>query len=94
MYMKREQIAHIAKLARLRLTRDQEALFTKQLSQVLEYMEILNKVDTHDVEPTFRVITIPITFREDKIKHSQSKDANLSGPHQSNGDYFVVPKVI
>lgn len=94
MEIKKEQIAYIANLARLRLTKDQEELFTKQLSQVLEYMEILNKVDTHDVEPTAQVITNPITLREDKIKHLQSKDANLSRAHQSNGDFFVVPKVI
>ncbi len=63
----KEQVEKVAKLARLKLTPEELDKFTDQLSSVFEYMEILNEVDTDDVEPTSQVTGLENVMREDKI---------------------------
>lgn len=67
MNLTKEQILHIAKLARLKLTEEEIDKFALQISGVLEYVEILNELDTSKVEPTHQVTGLSNISRADEI---------------------------
>jgi aspartyl-tRNA(Asn)/glutamyl-tRNA(Gln) amidotransferase subunit C len=94
MKITKEQVMHVAKLARLHLDDAAIELYTKQLGDILTYMETLNRVDTEGVPPTSHAIFINNAFREDKVKASVPVGRALANaPLVENGG-FVVPKVI
>lgn len=63
-----EEIKHVAKLARLKLTDEEVRKYGKQLSQILDYMDILNEVDTDKVEATSQVTGLKNVVEKDEIK--------------------------
>ena len=63
----KDQVRHIAKLARLRLTDDEVERFSKELTSILGYIETLTEVDTSTVEPTTNVTGLTNRFRDDVI---------------------------
>jgi aspartyl-tRNA(Asn)/glutamyl-tRNA(Gln) amidotransferase subunit C len=94
MKITKEQVMHVARLARLHLDDAAIELYTKQLGDILTYMETLNRVDTEGVPPTSHAIFINNAFREDKIKASVPVGRALANAPQSEDGSFVVPKVI
>ena len=60
-----EQVEHIAKLARIRLTEEEKEKMTKELGAILTYVEKLNEIDTTGVEPTAQVTGLESVFRKD-----------------------------
>jgi len=90
----KEEVVHVAKLARLNLDEEAIELYTKQLGDILTYMDTLNRVDTEDVPPTSHAIFINNAFREDKVKASVSVGRALANAPRSEDGSFVVPKVI
>lgn len=67
-----DQVRHIAKLARIRLTDEEVKKFSKQLSGVLDYMDILNEVDTKNVAETSQVTGLKNVMEEDEVLPAQS----------------------
>ena len=65
------QVQHIAELAKLNLSNEEVAKFQKQLSSILEYVELLNEVDTENVEPTAQTTGLENVYREDKPSKDQ-----------------------
>jgi aspartyl-tRNA(Asn)/glutamyl-tRNA(Gln) amidotransferase subunit C len=90
----REQVEHVAKLARLALSDEEQALFSRQLSSILTYVETLNRVDTSQVEPTSHVIPIQNVLREDDVNASLPREAALANAPDSDQGCFRVPKII
>ncbi len=90
----REQIVHVAKLARLHLDDAAVALYTKQLGDILTYMDTLNRLDTKGVPPTSHAIFINNAFRDDEVKPSIPVERALTNAPQSERGSFVVPKVV
>jgi aspartyl-tRNA(Asn)/glutamyl-tRNA(Gln) amidotransferase subunit C len=90
----REQVEYVAKLARLAISEEEKAVFGKQLSSILTYVETLNRVDTTDVEPTSHVIPMQNVLREDAVKPSLPHDAALANAPDSDSGCFRVPKII
>lgn len=89
-----QEIRHVARLARLTLTDDDVATFTRQVGEILNYMEILNGVDTAGV-PAFRFPgQAENVFREDVAKPGLSPDEALKNAPERDGNDFLVPKVI
>lgn len=72
-----EQVRHIAKLARIRLTDEEVKKFSKQLTDVLEYVNILAEVDTKDVVETSQVTGLKNVMEEDRLIPSQSSREEL-----------------
>lgn len=64
--IKKNEVKHIAKLARLGLTKKELKIFQKELSSILEYIEKLKKVDVSNIGPTSHSIEIKNVIREDK----------------------------
>jgi aspartyl/glutamyl-tRNA(Asn/Gln) amidotransferase C subunit len=72
-----EQIRHIAKLGRIALTDEEVERYTTQLSDVLDYMEILNELKTDDVEGTNQVTGLENVLDADIVHGSQSTPEEL-----------------
>jgi len=90
----REEVLHVAKLARLSLNPEEVDLFTRQLNNILAYVEKLQEVDTDGVPPMAHAVPIFNVFREDEVAPSLSRDEGLANaPAQEEGT-FVVPRVI
>ncbi|NVM22671.1 MAG: Asp-tRNA(Asn)/Glu-tRNA(Gln) amidotransferase subunit GatC [Desulfobacterales bacterium] len=94
MKITKEQVAHVAKLARLRLDDAAVELYTGQLGDILEYMDTLNSLDIKEVAATSHAISIINAFREDEVKSSMPVKRALSNAPQSEDGSFIVPKVI
>lgn len=90
----REEVKHIANLARLKLSDEEESLMTQQLNNILIYMEKLNELDTSNIEPMHHAVEQVNVMREDKPKPSLTSERALSNAPQQNGTFFVVPKVL
>jgi len=90
----REQVLHIAHLARLKLTEAEIESFTRQLGSILDYVEQLNKVDTGSVEPTSLTLPAQDYLRDDTEKPSLSPEKVLANGPSVKKQHFAVPKVI
>jgi aspartyl-tRNA(Asn)/glutamyl-tRNA(Gln) amidotransferase subunit C len=87
-------LEHIAKLARIDLTDSEKTTFLPQLESVIEYLDVLNKVNTDGVEPTFRVNDQSNVYRADEIQESLPVADALSGATRTKDNYFVVTATI
>jgi aspartyl-tRNA(Asn)/glutamyl-tRNA(Gln) amidotransferase subunit C len=88
-----EEVLHIAKLAKLKLTNEEVQLFKEQLGRILEYFKKINELNTEDVEPMKHVIETQNVLREDKPQPPISqKEALKNAPKKKEG-FFEVPKV-
>jgi aspartyl-tRNA(Asn)/glutamyl-tRNA(Gln) amidotransferase subunit C len=72
-----DQVRHIAKLARLHLTDDEVQRFSKELGEILTYVDMLKEVKTDDVEPTAQVTGLKNMHREDDICDTTVKHEDL-----------------
>ncbi len=87
-------VPKIALLARLHLNEEETAKFQAQLSQVLAYVEKLEKVDVSGVEPTAHANAVFNVFREDAPRDWFTAPEALSNAPRAANQLFVVPKVI
>ena len=94
MRISKEDIEHIASLARLHLTEGEKDLFGLQLSSILDYMEKLNELDTTDVEPTSHVLPLSNVMRDDVSGPSIQRDDALMNAPDHTDKFFRVPKII
>ncbi len=94
MKLSREEVLHIARLARLGLTEDEVDRLREQLSHILESFEALQKVDTTDVPPTAQAIPLQNVTSDDKIADSLPPDQILANAPRKEGEYFRVKAVL
>ncbi len=94
MILTREQVEHIAGLARLDLSEDEIVRFREQLSSILEHFRQLEEVDTSGISPSARAIEIPCTLREDIPGKSLSVDELLANAPDTEENRFRVPPII
>jgi aspartyl-tRNA(Asn)/glutamyl-tRNA(Gln) amidotransferase subunit C len=94
MKITKEEVVHVATLARLNLDKKAIELYTKQLGEILTYMDALNRVNTDDVPATSHAIFMNNAFREDEVKDSIPVDESLANAPRSEDGTFIVPKVI
>jgi aspartyl-tRNA(Asn)/glutamyl-tRNA(Gln) amidotransferase subunit C len=90
----REEVHKVAHLARLELTPEEEAQFTTQLGDILDYFEQLSQLDVTDVEPTTRAIDVSNITRPDTLIPGQDRDRILAGAPEQERDFFKVPKIM
>lgn len=94
MKLSREQVLHIAELAKLELTDRETELFAEQLSEILNYAELLNQLDTDAIPPTAQVLDRQNIFRSDSVKPSLSPDRVLANAPDQQDNYFRVERVL
>jgi len=94
MKITRKEVEHVAKLARLALKDEEAEQLTRQLSDILTYVEKLNELDTKDVEPTSHVLPVRNVLREDEVSGSIDRGKALVNAPDRTEEFFRVPKVI
>ena len=89
-----EQVRHVALLARLRLSNDEEESLRSDMDEMLAYVDKLNELDTKDVAPTTQVGEAGMPMREDEVTNQPAADAMLANAPSRDRNYFKVPKII
>jgi aspartyl-tRNA(Asn)/glutamyl-tRNA(Gln) amidotransferase subunit C len=94
MKITKEEVEHVAKLARLELSEQNKEKLTDQLSNILTYVEKMSEIDTKGVEPTSHVMDINNVMRDDvPIESLPQEKAIGNAPDKAIGHY-KVPKII
>ncbi len=94
MKITRQEVAHVAQLARLKLGEEQMQRLTGQLNDILTAMDKLNHLDTSGVPPTNHALDLTGAMREDVVRPSLERERALANAPEDNGESFVVPRVI
>jgi aspartyl-tRNA(Asn)/glutamyl-tRNA(Gln) amidotransferase subunit C len=90
----RDDILHIAALARLELDPEELERLTSDLIQILSYVEQIKQIDTDEIIPQSQFITAENVFREDIVQPSLTQEAALANAPDRDKEYFRVPKVL
>ncbi len=90
----REEVEHVARLARLSLTDEEKARMGEELSSILGYIDQLREPDTSSVDPTSHAIPMVNVMREDEVRPSYPVEAMLQNAPEREGDFVRVPKII
>lgn len=94
MSLTRAEVQHIAELAKLRLTEAEETLYQEQLSDILDYMQRLNTLDTEAIPPTASVLPLRSVMRDDVARPSLPVDDILANAPARAGDAFEVRVIL
>lgn len=89
----REEVAKVARLARLRLSDDELDMFTEQLGQILEHARDMNALDLADVVPTAHPFGLTNVVREDVVEESLDRDTVLAMAPDARDQRFAVPRI-
>ena len=89
-----EQVRHVARLARLELSPQDEDRLRADMDEMLAYVDKLNELDTKDVPPTAQVGEAGTPMRDDVVTNDPAADAMLSNAPSRDRNYFKVPKII
>ena len=86
----RDQVLHVAKLARLRVTDDEVDRMAEELSKILEHVETMNELDLEGVEPTSHVVDLTNVLREDVPRPGLPREKALEqAPDAADGGFRV-----
>jgi len=89
-----QDVMHIAKLAKLTFSEAELEQFTRELNQIIEYVEKLNELDTSNVEPLSHTTAIHNVMRADQVTTSLPVEKVLENAPSREGNFFKVPKVV
>jgi aspartyl-tRNA(Asn)/glutamyl-tRNA(Gln) amidotransferase subunit C len=89
--IEREQVLHVARLARLRLDEEQVATMSRELSTILDHIEKINELDLEGVEPTSHVVELENVLRDDRPRPSYARDRVLAAAPDAAAGGFRVP---
>jgi len=89
-----EMVDHIAYLARLEFTGNDKDMIREDMNKILSFMEVLQEVDTENVEPLIFMNTETNRLREDIAQETLSQYEVLKNAPKKDSDYFRIPKVL
>jgi aspartyl-tRNA(Asn)/glutamyl-tRNA(Gln) amidotransferase subunit C len=87
----RDQVLHVAKLARLRLDEAAVERMSRELSSILDHIEKIGELDLRDVEPTSHVVALENVLREDVPRPSWPRERVLAEAPDATSEGFRVP---
>ena len=94
MKLNRKDVEHVALLSRLELSEKDLDTYTGQLDAILEYIDVLNQVDTTGVEPMAHVLDVRNVMRPDIVQPSLSQEEALQNAPEPENGFFKVPKIV
>jgi aspartyl-tRNA(Asn)/glutamyl-tRNA(Gln) amidotransferase subunit C len=94
MKLSREEVLHIALLARVGVTESDIDKVREQLSNILENFEVLNKVDTSNVLPTAQSLSLQNVIKDDVVQPSMTQEEVLANAPQREDDYIKIKAVL
>ncbi len=89
-----EEVEHIAELARLSLSSDEKEMFRDQLSAILDYADMLNRLDTSGVSPTASALWLNSGMRSDEVMPSLPTDEALANAPDADANQFRVQAIL
>lgn len=89
-----EAVAHVARLARLHVTPQEQQMFSEQLSSVLDYGKEMDALDLADIPPTSHPYDLKNVLRADEAEKGSDRDEVLSVAPQAESNRFRVPPVL
>lgn len=90
----KKDVEYIANLANLEINDDDKEMFTRQISDILDYVAKLNELETDDVIPTAYTVPMKNVLREDKVEPSIPREKTLANAPNKKDGHFRVPKII
>jgi aspartyl-tRNA(Asn)/glutamyl-tRNA(Gln) amidotransferase subunit C len=87
-------VMHIASLIRLNIHETEAEIFSNQFSQIIEYFQILNTIDTDDVKPACLDWPVYNVFRDDKVSPSLLRNEFLINVNDHDERYVIAPKIM
>lgn len=94
MKITQEEVKHIADLSRLEFSAEEAAAMGEHLASVLGHFEMLDSVDTSSVPPTAHILDAVNVLRADTVTPSMTRDKLLANAPESDGEAYIVPRVI
>jgi aspartyl-tRNA(Asn)/glutamyl-tRNA(Gln) amidotransferase subunit C len=88
-----ETVEHVAKLARLKLSEEEKALYAAQLGKIIGYFDELAAVDTTGIEPMSHALSVSNVMREDVVVPPPGHEEILKTAPTKEGQFFRVPKI-
>jgi aspartyl-tRNA(Asn)/glutamyl-tRNA(Gln) amidotransferase subunit C len=89
-----EEVEHIAELARLSLSSAEKEMFRDQLSAILDYADMLNRLDTSGVSPASSALWLSSGMRPDEVTPSLSADEALANAPDADANQFRVQAIL
>jgi aspartyl-tRNA(Asn)/glutamyl-tRNA(Gln) amidotransferase subunit C len=89
-----QEVQWVAHLARLQLTEAEVETMTRQLSAIVDYVDLLKQINTDNVSPMAHALAITNVFREDEPAPSLPVAEALANAPQRRGDFYSVPAVL
>lgn len=90
----KETVKNVANLAKLKLKEEEIEIFSKQFNDILSFIDKLNELNVENVEPFYEIEIQERVDREDIPKESLSNEEALKNAPESEGGFFVVPRVV
>lgn len=90
----RDEVLHVARLARLSLSGEEAKTMEEQLGKILEHIRQLDRLDTGDVPPTSHAVEMGTPFRDDVVSPFPDKRGILKNAPDREGDFFRVPRIL
>ena len=94
MEITKETVDYVSTLSRLKLDEAEKTRMAAELEQIVSYMDVLNTLDTADVEPMSHVFPVKNVLREDEVKPSTPREALLRNAPVPDEEAFLVPKAV
>lgn len=89
-----EEVRHMARLSRLLIDKEEEELFSRQFSQILGHMAVLEAVNTDNVEPLYSTRQVCGKKREDIANNVRTREQILANAPETDGETFIVPRIV
>ena len=90
----RQDVQHVARLARLHLTEDEVERMREQLDAILAYIDKLRELDVEGVEPTAHAVPLVNVMRDDQVTPCLPQEQALANAPDRAGEFFRVPRII
>lgn len=89
-----DDLLRVAELARLKLSHAELEQLAPSLTSILEYVDLLNELDTADIEPMMHAADLTNVFREDVPGSSLPRNEALANAPKTDGRFFLVPRIL
>lgn len=94
MQITNELVSYVANLSRIKLDENEINEMQSQMSEIVNYMDILNQLDTENIEPLSHIFSITNVMRDDEVKSSYERQEILKNAPAHTEEAFIVPKTV
>ncbi|MDD7184280.1 MAG: Asp-tRNA(Asn)/Glu-tRNA(Gln) amidotransferase subunit GatC [Ruminococcus sp.] len=94
MQITNELVSYVANLSRIKLDENEISEMQSQMSEIVNYMDILNQLDTENIEPLSHIFNITNVMRDDEVRDSYEREEILKNAPAHTEEAFIVPKTV